>query len=122
LSLVEKGVEIVYESRKNIMSRKSKSSLLDFMGSESVRADPGVTSTPKSIVTQRSVYVSGKIPEMTKKQVKTLLRENGYEWAPLTKKLDLLIIGEKAGEKKIEKARKYGVTIKRWEDFKAEIE
>ncbi|MHA2346220.1 MAG: NAD-dependent DNA ligase LigA, partial [Candidatus Hodarchaeales archaeon] len=122
LSLLEKGVEIVYESRKNIKSRKSKSSLLDFIGSESVRADPGVTSTPKSIVTQRSVYVSGKIPEMTKKQVKTLLRENGYEWAPLTKKLDLLILGEKAGVKKIEKARKYGVTIKRWEDFKAEIE
>ena len=121
-SLLEKGVEIIYKPKNKNIVKESAPSLLDFISSETTSTKSDVKETQKSIPSKGTVYVSGKIPDMTKKQIKDILREHGYEWAPLTKKLDFLILGEKAGEKKIQKARKYGIMIKKWEDFKTEFE
>ena len=35
--------------------------------------------------------------------------------------LDLLVIGDKAGTAKLEKARQYGITIKTWDEFLQEL-
>ena len=67
------------------------------------------------------IYVTGKVQNITKKEIKTILKNNGHEWAPLTKKLDLLITGDDPSSLKLEKARKYGVKIITWKDFENKL-
>jgi DNA ligase (NAD+) len=65
--------------------------------------------------------VTGKIPEMSKKQVKEFVSQHGYQWDSLKKSLNLLVFGDKAGTAKLNKARKYGVPIKSWDEFIQEL-
>ena len=68
------------------------------------------------------VYVTGKIEGMTKKEVQALVESYGYEWSSsITGTLDLLVLGEKAGPKKIEKAKELGIRTLSWDDFKASL-
>jgi DNA ligase (NAD+) len=68
------------------------------------------------------VYVTGSIENMTKKEIQQFVEENGFIWSKsITKKLDILVKGYKAGLTKIEKAEKLGISIKSWEEFLTEI-
>ena len=62
------------------------------------------------------------LSDLTKKQIKAFIESHNYEWASLTKTLDLLIVGEKPGGNKLEKAKKFGIPIKSWEEFSQELE
>ena len=67
--------------------------------------------------TGKTIYVTGTIDGMNKKEVRKLVEEKGYIWANLTKKKHLLVYGAKAGIKKLEKAEKYEVPTQSWEEF-----
>ena len=67
---------------------------------------------------KKRVYVTGKIEGMTKKEVQRLVESKGYEWlASISGKLDFLVYGDKAGPKKIQKAKQLGIKILSWDDF-----
>jgi DNA ligase (NAD+) len=115
--LLSKGVKIVYKARKKPLTQKRRLSGLD-------QFIPAGDVTPTSSESQepvKTIYVTGKISGMSKKEVEKFVAQYGYEWASLSKKLDLLVIGENPGSAKLEKAKKYGLTMKSWEEFKKEL-
>ena len=64
------------------------------------------------------VYVTGKIEGMTKAEVQKFVESKGFEWSTsISGKLDLLIFGEKAGPKKIQKAKQLGIKLLSWNEF-----
>ena len=64
------------------------------------------------------VYVTGSVPSKTKEQVQEFVENKGYEWSTsISGKLDYLILGDKPGQAKIDKAIKIGVKIISWEKF-----
>jgi DNA ligase (NAD+) len=67
------------------------------------------------------IYVTGTIPGMTKKEVQAFVEQHDYEWVGLSKKLSFLIVGEKPGKSKLEKARKLGIPEKSWDEFLKEL-
>lgn len=69
---------------------------------------------------KKRVYVTGKIAEMTKLEVQDYVESKGYEWSKsISGNLDLLIFGDKAGPKKIQKARQLGIKMISWNEFQA---
>ena len=68
-----------------------------------------------------SIYVTGKIPGMNKDEVQSFVISKGYTWSNLKKSLSLLVIGDRAGPAKITKARKYGIPVQTWEEFRAQL-
>ena len=72
---------------------------------------------------KRRDYVTDKIDGYTKKEVRALVEENGYQWpSTISKNLDFLVTGEKAGQKKLEKAEQLGIETIPWERFLADLE
>ncbi len=121
-ALFDKGVSIDYTSDRRRVIRPTKSNLLDFIG-ESEKAESIKEPIDDEVTESKgTVYVTGKIPDLTKKEIKALLERHNYEWASLTKTLDLLVVGENPGGKKLEKAKKYGIPIRAWEEFYSELE
>ncbi len=115
--ILSNGVQIIYGKVKKKRSKKSSGSLMDFL----VIGDT-VEPLAKNIRKEKpskglKVYVTGKVPNASKKEIQRIIEENGYEWAPLTKKLDLLVTGDDPGSSKIDKARKYGIKIIKWSEF-----
>jgi DNA ligase (NAD+) len=69
---------------------------------------------------KKRVYVTGKIEGMTKTDVRKFVESKGYEWSTsISGKLDLLIFGERAGPKKIQKAKQLGIRLLSWDEFLA---
>jgi NAD-dependent DNA ligase len=96
------------------------STLMDFISNEE-RKDILKQTAENDIKSKGlKIYVTGKVNQYSKKQIEDLLEKRGYEWAPLTKKLDLLVIGDDPGPKKIAKANKYGIKIISWPEFTKE--
>ena len=55
---------------------------------------------------------------MTKNEVQEFVEQNGYEWSSsISKKLTYLVIGEKPGQAKIDKAINLGVKVLAWSKF-----
>jgi DNA ligase (NAD+) len=68
------------------------------------------------------VYVTGKIQDMTKAEIQKFVESKGFQWsASISNKLDLLIYGERAGPKKIQKAKQLGIKLQSWDEFKATL-
>ncbi len=120
-ALFNKGVSIDYSSRRQRGGRDSRRNLLAFIGDTDKVDTDLVDSEQEGYETRGTIYVTGKIPGMTKKEIKAYVERNDYEWASLTKSLGLLVVGEKPGSNKLEKAKKYGIHIKSWEEFNAEL-
>ncbi|MFX0125565.1 MAG: NAD-dependent DNA ligase LigA [Candidatus Hodarchaeota archaeon] len=114
--ILAKGVKIIPKEKKKIITQGRKGGLDQFITSDEVTFTSSESQEPK-----KTIYVTGKIPGMTKKEIEALIDQYGYEWASLSKKLDLLVLGENPGSAKLEKARKYGLTIKTWDEFKKEL-
>jgi DNA ligase (NAD+) len=115
--ILSNGVQIVYGKVVKKTGTRSPGSLMDFL-SDGDTLDPSAQHVRKKKPSKDvKVYVTGKVPNASKKEIQRILEENGYEWAPLTKKLDLLITGDDPGSSKLEKARKYGIKIMTWTEF-----
>ncbi|MFX0014860.1 MAG: NAD-dependent DNA ligase LigA [Candidatus Hermodarchaeota archaeon] len=116
--LLAKGVEIIYKKRVKPIVRRGRTNGLD----QFLPSNKGAQITiDQDVDVKKTIYVTGKIEGIPKKDLKRVIEQQGYEWASISKKLDLLVIGEKPGESKLEKARKYGVTIKTWKEFSKEL-
>ena len=64
------------------------------------------------------VYVTGSVPNMTKEQIEQFIEKQGFEWSTsISGKLSYLILGNKPGGSKIEKAEKLGLKVISWEKF-----
>lgn len=115
--ILAKGVKIIYqEKKKSIMKKERMGGLDQFITSGEVTHTFSESQEPT-----KTIYVTGKISGMTKKDIENFVAQHGYEWASLSKKLDLLVLGENPGSAKLEKARKYGLTIKTWDEFRNEL-
>lgn len=68
--------------------------------------------TPKDVIKPEvKIAITGKLPK-SRTKLKELLREKGVELQDnVTQNTDMLILGEKPGKDKIEKAKKYGIPI-----------
>lgn len=118
--LLSKGVVIIFQETKKNKARRKKRGFLDqFLTSSE---GPDDSSENDEQIASKTIYVTGKVTDLTKKEIKDFVEQHGYEWASLSKKLDLLVFGEKAGSIKLQKARKYGITIKAWEEFRRELD
>ena len=64
------------------------------------------------------IYVTGKVEEYTKIELKELLEKKGIVWGSgVTKTLDYLVLAEKPGIKRQEQAEALGVKMIGWEEF-----
>ncbi|MFX0183526.1 MAG: NAD-dependent DNA ligase LigA [Candidatus Hodarchaeota archaeon] len=115
--VLEKGVKIIYGKKKRRIPSKKTATLADFLETDTqtdISAEKDRSQESREI---KTVYVTGKIEGMTKKEIQTLLEQNSYEWASVTKNLDFLVVGDNPGKTKLEKAQKFGIQIKKWRDF-----
>ncbi|MFQ5980787.1 MAG: BRCT domain-containing protein [Candidatus Heimdallarchaeota archaeon] len=68
------------------------------------------------------IYVTGKVAGRTKKETRAFVEEHGFAWpATISKNLDLLVTGAKAGLKKLEKAEQLGIKVLPWETFVVDL-
>ncbi|TFG14170.1 hypothetical protein EU537_04420 [Candidatus Thorarchaeota archaeon] len=65
----------------------------------------------------RRIYVTGKIQGMTKKHIKTFTESHGFEYGSFSGKTELLILGERPGDKKIQRAQNEGIETLTWNRF-----
>jgi len=84
----------------------------------------GKADEPSGEVQTLKVYVTGKIPNRTKKEVQQLVEDHPlYEWSSsISKNLTYLVLGEKVGKKKLEKATDIGITIISWDEFSEKLQ
>ncbi len=69
------------------------------------------------------VYVTGSVPSISKNEVQEFVEQHGYEWSTsISKKLTYLVIAEKPGQAKIDKALKLGVKVMAWNKFERMLE
>jgi len=117
--LFEKGVTITYKGKKASSTKRKKSpNLTEFFSTKNEKDTD--TKTPP-IGEGKRIYVTGKIPGMSKKEVQALIENLGFEWSnTISKKLDFLVVGEKPGAKKLSKAKDLKIPLKDWKDFKSE--
>jgi len=67
---------------------------------------------------QMKIYITGKVEDITKAQLKEMTAEKGIEWGSgVSKSLDYLVLAENAGEKRQEQAAALGVKMISWEEF-----
>jgi len=120
-TLLTNGVKIIYEERKTKSTTRSSKSLIDYIAPR-IGTDPSIENQHKRRISEHlQIYVTGKVQNITKREIKRILKDNGHEWAPLTKKLDLLITGDDPSSLKLEKARKYGIKTMTWKDFEDKL-
>ncbi|MFW9905300.1 MAG: NAD-dependent DNA ligase LigA [Candidatus Thorarchaeota archaeon] len=115
--LLSKGVKIIYKGMKKPITRKRKLDGLD----QFITTREDISTFPESQRTLKTIYVTGKVSGMSKREIEEFVTQYGYEWASLSKKLDLLVIAENPGAAKLEKAKKFGLTIKTWDEFTKEL-
>ncbi|MHA1727151.1 MAG: NAD-dependent DNA ligase LigA [Promethearchaeota archaeon] len=86
-----------------------------------IKVQPYIRKTTEQIagspISGMKIYITGSIPGYKKEDLKNLVEKKGGEWANLSKSLDLLVIGNKAGSVKIDKAEKYGIKKMKAEKF-----
>jgi NAD-dependent DNA ligase len=63
------------------------------------------------------VYVTGKIEGMNKTDVQRIVESRGFIFDAFSKKTDLLVFGERAGQKKLDKAKEDGIRVISWDEF-----
>lgn len=118
---------------KVVRKEKSTIKLADFIGGSGIK-EVAKKETPENVETNSSeiekklnkanleskgkVYVTGSVPNKTKEQIKEFIEQVGYEWSTsISGKLTYLILGNKPGGSKIQKAEKLRLKIISWEKF-----
>ncbi|MHA1168532.1 MAG: NAD-dependent DNA ligase LigA [Candidatus Hodarchaeales archaeon] len=102
--LFQNGLRIKYARKKDTTASKG--------------LEPG-----KEVQTLK-VYVTGKIQDLTKKEIQQLVEDDPhYEWSKsVSKNLAYLVVGEKPGKKKLEKAADKGITVISWDEFSKKLQ
>ncbi|MHA2305464.1 MAG: BRCT domain-containing protein, partial [Candidatus Hodarchaeales archaeon] len=118
--LLKNDVKIIYGKSKKKSKLKMASTLMDYISNEEQKGILKPTAENDIKSKDLKIYVTGKVKQYSKKQIEDILEKHGYEWAPLTKKLDLLVIGDDPGQSKVKKANKYGIKIISWPEFTKE--
>jgi len=73
----------------------------------------------KESIKGKKIYVTGKIHGYNKDEIEEIVNKAGAIYASgILKSLDLLIIGDRPGPSKLEKARNWGIKTMSWEEFK----
>ncbi len=65
----------------------------------------------------KAIYVTGAVPGYTKDDLEKLVKEHGGVWKSFGKGLDLLVIGDKPGPAKLDKAAQLGLKTMSIADF-----
>ncbi len=65
----------------------------------------------------KAVYITGVVPGYTKNEVEKLVKDYGGIWKSFGKNLDLLVIGDKPGPAKLQKAAQFGLTTMSLAEF-----
>ncbi|UCG01685.1 MAG: hypothetical protein JSW11_19000, partial [Candidatus Heimdallarchaeota archaeon] len=112
--ILAKGVKIIYQEKKKQIAQKRRMGGLD----QFITSDEVFYASSDSQEPVKTIYVTGKVSGMNKKELEKFVAQHGYEWTSLSRKLDLLVLGENPGSAKVEKAKKYGLTIKTWDEFR----
>ncbi|MFX0207649.1 MAG: NAD-dependent DNA ligase LigA, partial [Candidatus Hodarchaeota archaeon] len=120
--VLEKGIKIIYGKKLLKVPAEKITTLADFLKTDSQTEISEKKGRPRGTQEKKTVYVTGKVENKTKKEIQALLEEHNYEWASVTKALDLLVIGDKPGKSKLEKAQKFGIEIKNWKDFLQDLD
>ena len=108
--VLDQGVKIDY-SKARTTTPSGQTSISSFLeGEEGFEVSKG------------SVYVTGKIEGMTKKEVQSFVESKGYEWSTsISGKLNLLVLGDAAGGSKVAKAKKLGIEMMTWDEFMSSL-
>lgn len=70
----------------------------------------------------KSVIITGEIDGLSRKEAEQVLMDAGAKIEKsLNKKVELVVLGEKAGPSKLEKIEKLGCETKEWDDLLEEI-
>lgn len=90
---------------------------------------PPPTFAPPAIKTQggfsikgMAIYITGVVPGYTKDTLEEFVKKHGGIWKSFGKNLDLLVIGDKPGPDKLQKALEFGIKTISAKDFFAKIE
>jgi DNA ligase (NAD+) len=113
--LFDNGVKIIYRTEK-----QQKRHLKPQKGSLTQYFDKNIKQDGSTHLSGlgKKIYVTGKIEGKSKKEIQDFVEQLGYEWSTsISGKLDLLVTGEKAGQKKLEKANALKIPIKTWKEF-----
>ena len=115
--LLENGV-VISDKSLNIVKKNDKPIGLDAWFGEDFIVEIDEEQNVDPNYNEKRVYVTGTIQNLTKKQIKSKLEGRGIIWQDsITKNLDYLIFGEKAGNSKLSNAEKKGVKILSWTEF-----
>jgi len=76
----------------------------------------GFDLVPKVDKVNHIISVTGTFP-MKRKEFAEFMREKGVEVKNLTKKTEILVVGDKASQSKIDKAKKYGIPVISYYNF-----
>ncbi len=68
-------------------------------------------------VVMMKVYVTGKVKDYTKKELKEYIESKGHEFKSFHKTTDLLIVAERPGKGRLSNAKLWGVKTMSWEEF-----
>jgi NAD-dependent DNA ligase len=69
----------------------------------------------------KRIYVTGKVEGYTKKELRNLAEKDGYDWSSTVHTLDMLVVGERPGKKRLQTAKRHGVKTMTWDEFRKGI-
>ncbi|MHA1202735.1 MAG: helix-hairpin-helix domain-containing protein, partial [Candidatus Heimdallarchaeaceae archaeon] len=111
-NLFKNGLIIIYPKKKTV-ALKSKE------GQQDLSSYLGITSQDQTKMQSMKIYITGSVEGYSKDELVDLIEEKGIEWGSgVSKSLDYLVLAEKAGKKRQEQAKKLGVKMISWEEFK----
>ncbi|NPD88256.1 MAG: NAD-dependent DNA ligase LigA [Asgard group archaeon] len=103
-NLFNNGLKIIYTYKKQDLSRFQRITYQE----------------QTKVIRTMKIYISGKVEEYTKNELREMIESKGIEWGSgVSKSLDYLVLAEKAGKKRQEQALALGVKMIDWEEFKA---
>ncbi len=95
--LFKNGLKIIYPEKKDIQITNNKET---------------------QQVSSLKIYVTGKVEEYTKIELRELIENKGIIWGSgVSKSLDYLVLAENAGKSRQEQAKALGVKMIKWEEF-----
>jgi len=63
------------------------------------------------------IYITGKVDGVTKSELKKLIQPDYKMASGVIKSMKYLVLAEDPGEKRMEKAQRYGIEMVSWVDF-----
>ncbi|MDA8609176.1 NAD-dependent DNA ligase LigA [Candidatus Pelagibacter bacterium] len=103
--------ETQLRSVKNFFNNKVNLNILKDL-QEILEVKNAVTKQKNGLLNEKTFMVTGKLNEISRAEVKSLIEENsGSSVSTVSKKLNYLIIGDKPTKKKVDKAKELKITI-----------